>query len=87
MLRKIGFASAMSVITLSSIWSASASAEPIKVVASFSIIGDFAQNVGGDRIELTTLVGSDGDAHVYEPSPADAVSMSKANVVLVNGLN
>ncbi|MCX8570663.1 MULTISPECIES: zinc ABC transporter substrate-binding protein AztC [Hyphomicrobiales] len=87
MLRKIGFASAMSVITLSSIWSASASAEPMKVVASFSIIGDFAQNVGGDRIELTTLVGSDGDAHVYEPSPADAVSMSKANVVLVNGLN
>lgn len=87
MLRKIGFASAMSVITLSSIWSASASAEPLKVVASFSIIGDFAQNVGGDRIELTTLVGPDGDAHVYEPSPADAVSMSKANVVLVNGLN
>ncbi|MCA0278114.1 MAG: zinc ABC transporter substrate-binding protein [Proteobacteria bacterium] len=87
MLRKIGFASAMSVITLSSIWSASASAEPLKVVASFSIIGDFAQNVGGDRIELTTLVGPDGDAHVYEPSPVDAVSMSKANVVLVNGLN
>ena len=85
MLRKIGFASALSVITLTSVWSASA--EPLKVVASFSIIGDFAQNVGGDRIELTTLVGPDGDAHVYEPSPADAVSMSKANVVLVNGLN
>ena len=85
MLRKIGFASALSVITLTSVWSASA--EPLKVVASFSIIGDFAQNVGGDRIELTTLVGPDGDAHVYEPSPADAVTMSKANVVLVNGLN
>ncbi|ODT05576.1 MAG: metal ABC transporter substrate-binding protein [Mesorhizobium sp. SCN 65-20] len=86
MLRKIGFASALSVITLTSIWSTSASAEPLKVVASFSIIGDFAQNVGGDRIELTTLVGPDGDAHVYEPSPADAVTMSKADVVLVNGL-
>lgn len=84
MLRTIGFASLMSVITFASL--TAASAEPLKVVASFSIIGDFAQNVGGDRIELTTLVGPDGDAHVYEPSPADAVTMSKANVVLVNGL-
>lgn len=86
MLRTIGFASLMSVITLTPFTATSASAEPLKVVASFSIIGDFAQNVGGDRIELTTLVGPDGDAHVYEPSPADAVKMSKADVVLVNGL-
>ena len=63
------------------------SAEPLKVVASFSIIGDFAKNVGGDRIELTTLVGPDGDAHVYEPKPADAVAMAGADVVLVNGLH
>ncbi|BBD37386.1 zinc ABC transporter substrate-binding protein AztC [Aminobacter sp. NyZ550] len=86
MLRTIGFASLMSVITLTSLTTISAAAEPLKVVASFSIIGDFARNVGGDRIELTTLVGPDGDAHVYEPSPADAVKMSKADVVLVNGL-
>jgi len=86
MLRTIGFASLMSVITLTSLTTMSAAAEPLKVVASFSIIGDFARNVGGDRIELTTLVGPDGDAHVYEPSPADAVKMSKADVVLVNGL-
>ncbi len=64
-----------------------AAAEPLKVVASFSIIGDFARNVGGDRIELTTLVGPDGDAHVYEPKPADAAAMAKADVVLVNGLH
>jgi zinc/manganese transport system substrate-binding protein len=57
------------------------------VVASFSIIGDFAKNVGGDRVEVTTLVGPDGDAHVYEPKPADAVAMAKADVVLVNGLH
>ena len=63
-----------------------ASAEDLKVVASFSIIADFARNVGGDRIELTTLVGPDGDAHVYEPKPADAVAMAAADVVLVNGL-
>ncbi len=64
-----------------------AAAEPLKVVASFSIIGDFAKNVGGDRIALTTLVGPDGDAHVYEPRPADAVAMAGADIVLVNGLH
>ncbi len=64
----------------------SALADPIKVVASFSIIGDFAQEVGGDLISLTTLVGPNGDTHVYEPKPADAVAMSKADVILVNGL-
>src|SRR5262245_37701104 len=63
-----------------------ASAKELKVVASFSIITDFAKNVGGDRIELTALVGPDGDAHVYEPKPADAVAMAGADVVLVNGL-
>ncbi len=62
-------------------------AEPVKVIASFSIIGDFASNVGGDRIEITTLVGPNGDAHVYEPKPADAVAMSKADVILANGLH
>ena len=66
---------------------AQASAEPLKVVASFSIIGDFAKQVGGDRIELTTLVGPDGDAHVYEPKPVDAAALDEADVVLVNGLH
>jgi zinc/manganese transport system substrate-binding protein len=74
------------VITFTSAGLASA-AEPLKVVASFSVIGDFARNVGGDRIALTTLVGPDGDAHVYEPKPADATSMANADVVLVNGLH
>jgi len=61
-------------------------ADQLKVVASFSIIADLARNVGGDRIDLTTLVGPDGDAHVYEPKPADAVAMAGADVILVNGL-
>jgi len=63
-----------------------ASAAELKVVASFSIIADLAKNVGGDRVAITTLVGPDGDAHVYEPRPADAVSLKQADVVLVNGL-
>ncbi|MGP2492353.1 zinc ABC transporter substrate-binding protein AztC [Mesorhizobium sp. PUT5] len=78
---------AMSVITLSAIAAAPAIAEPLKVVASFTVIADFAKNVGGDRIALTTIVGPNGDAHVYEPKPADAVAMAKADVVLVNGLH
>ncbi len=61
-------------------------AAPLKVVASFSILGDLAHEIGGDKIAVTTLVGPNGDAHVYEPKPADAVAMSKANIVLINGL-
>lgn len=61
-------------------------AEPLKVVASFSILGDLAVRVGGDQVEVTTLVGPNGDAHVYEPRPADAVALGAADVILVNGL-
>ena len=53
----------------------------INVVASFSIIGDMAKNIGQDRISLRTVVGPDSDAHVYEPTPADAIAMSKADLV------
>ncbi|RWP45579.1 zinc ABC transporter substrate-binding protein AztC [Mesorhizobium sp.] len=87
MLKSIRAALAMSVITLTAFGASTALAEPLKVVASFTIIADFAKNVGGDRINLTTIVGPDGDAHVYEPSPADAVAMAGADVVLVNGLH
>lgn len=58
----------------------------LEAVASFSILGDFVEEVGGDRVELTTLVGSDGDGHVYEPTPADAEAVAGADVVIVNGL-
>lgn len=61
-------------------------AEPLKVVASFSILADIAHEIGENKITLTTLVGPNGDAHVYEPKPADAVAMSEANLVLINGL-
>ena len=63
-----------------------ATAEPLKVVASFSILGDLAREVGGNRIELHTLVGPDGDAHVYQPTPADAKTIAQAKLVIVNGL-
>ena len=61
------------------LWGGSAlAATPLKVVTSFSILGDMVANVGGDKIEVITLVGPDGDAHVYEPSPADAKKVSSA---------
>jgi len=59
---------------------------PIKVVATFSILGDMVRQVGGDRIALTTLVGPDGDAHVFQPAPGHARAVAEATVVFVNGL-
>lgn len=59
----------------------------LNVVASFSILGDFVRNVGGDRVSVTTLVGPDGDAHVYTPTPADAKKIADAKLVIVNGLD
>src|SRR5262249_9547009 len=58
----------------------------LKVIASFSILADFVKNVGGDRIETATLVGPNGNAHVYAPSPADAKKVADAKIVFVNGL-
>ena len=60
--------------------------ERLNIVASFSILGDFVRNVGGDRVNVTTLVGLNGDAHVYSPTPADAKKIADARLVVVNGL-
>jgi zinc/manganese transport system substrate-binding protein len=61
-------------------------AEPVRVVATFSILADLVKNVGGEDVAVTTLVGADGDAHVYEPTPADARAVGNAQLVVVNGL-
>ncbi|MBY5639351.1 metal ABC transporter substrate-binding protein [Rhizobium leguminosarum] len=85
MFNTLRFATCASLITLGG-FASSASAAELKVVASFSIIADFARNVGGDRVEISSLVGTDGDAHAYEPRAADAAALEGADVVLVNGL-
>ncbi|PZU19048.1 MAG: ABC transporter substrate-binding protein [Shinella sp.] len=85
MFRTFRIATAASLLTLCG-FASGASAADLKVVASFSIIADLAKNIGGDRIDLKTLVPVDGDAHTYEPRPADAAALAEANVVLVNGL-
>jgi len=61
-------------------------AERLNVVASFSILGDFVRAVGGDRVNVTTLVGPDSDVHVYTPAPSDAKRIADAKLVIVNGL-
>jgi zinc/manganese transport system substrate-binding protein len=58
----------------------------LSVVASFSVLGDIARQIAGDKAEVTTLVGPDGDAHEFEPTPADAARLAKADLVVVNGL-
>ena len=58
----------------------------LSVVATFSILADLVKNVGGDRVAISTLVGPNGDAHVYQPTPSDARTLSEAKLVFVNGL-
>ena len=58
----------------------------LDVIATFSILGDFVKNVGGDRVAVESHVGPNGNAHVYAPSPGDAKKVADAKVVFVNGL-
>jgi zinc/manganese transport system substrate-binding protein len=58
----------------------------VEAVATFSILGDLVRNVGGGCVDVTTLVGPNGDAHVYAPTPGDARKLAGANVIFVNGL-
>jgi len=57
-----------------------------KVVATFSILADLVREVGGDAVEIVTLVGPDSDAHSYQPKPGDARSLAGAKVLVSNGL-
>lgn len=73
--------------TCSLVFSQALAAEPIPVVASFSILGDLVQVVGGDRVKVITLAGPDADAHEFAPSPAHAKAVLNARVFVVNGLS
>ncbi|MEQ6917724.1 metal ABC transporter solute-binding protein, Zn/Mn family [Halomonas aquatica] len=65
---------------------AALAAERVRVVTSFSILADMIDNVGGERVEVTALVGPDSDAHVYSPRPSDARKLAEAGLVVFNGL-
>ncbi|MDY7579321.1 metal ABC transporter substrate-binding protein [Herbaspirillum sp. RTI4] len=64
----------------------SQAADKVAVVASFSILGDIVRQVGGDRVNVTALVGPDQDAHVFQPAPDDVKTVARAKLVVVNGL-
>lgn len=59
---------------------------PLRVVASFSLLADMVREVGGPAVEVTALVGANADAHVFAPTPADALRVARADLVVVNGL-
>ena len=85
-LRIIAFALAAVALTHAPAVAQTATQAKMNVVATFSILGDFVRQVGGERIALVTLVGPDGDAHVYAPTPADARRVAEAKLVVTNGL-
>ena len=58
----------------------------LKAVATYSVLGDLVQNIGGSNIELTVLVDGEGDPHVYEPTPQDLVALAEADILFENGL-
>jgi len=76
----------LALVTAAPAWAQDRLQDRLNVVASFSILGDFARNVGGERVSVTTLVGPDGDVHVYAPAPADAKKIADAKLVIINGL-
>src|SRR5579859_4558710 len=66
---------------------AAGAAESIKVLATFSIIGDMVSNVAGDKVDLVTLVGPAGDTELFKPSLADGKNVAEARIVFMNDLN
>ena len=58
----------------------------LKVVATINIFGDFVNVIAGDKVDLTTFVGLDGDPHNYEPTPADSAKLADADLVFEDGL-
>ena len=82
----LGLRFGLAAIILLALSSAVDTAGKVKAVVSFSILGDMVKQVGGDRVELVTLVGPDGDAHVFSPTPADAKALASADIFFVNGL-
>lgn len=66
---------------------ATAQGQPLRVVASFSILADMVKEVGGQHIALSTIVGPDSDAHAFEPSPRNVQALAAAQVLVVNGLD
>lgn len=61
-------------------------AGPLRVVASFSILADMVHQIGGSAVAVTSLVGPDGDVHIYDPRPKDLTTLAAAGLLVQNGL-
>ena len=86
MRRHLTYSLALSLAVLFGLSGAASADNKLKAVASFSVLGDMVKQVGGDRVEVTTLVGPNGDAHVFNPTPAIAKLLASADIFFVNGL-
>lgn len=86
-MRRLKFLALAASLIFAGLAPAAAQTSPkVEVVASFSILADFVRQVGGERVEVTALVGLDSDAHVYQPKPADVARIGKARLMVINGL-
>lgn len=87
MFKKYVFAIVLMALSLGSARAQDAVADDrVRVVATFSILGDMLREVGGDRIALTTIVGRDRSPHTFEPTPRDARALGQAQLLVRNGL-
>ncbi len=74
-------------VALIGMWMRPAFADtPLKVVATFSILADWVEQIGGDQVEVYSLVGLDEDAHIFHPSPKDIQAVARADLLVWNGL-
>ena len=78
-------ANGLAALTLPEVTPVDLNGRALRVIATTSIIGDVVGQVGGEAIELTTLMGPGQDPHSYEPSANDLTNVAKADVIFVNG--
>ncbi|WP_312062833.1 metal ABC transporter substrate-binding protein [Pantoea septica] len=61
-------------------------AKTVNVVASFTVLADIVKQVGGEHVNVKSLVGPNGDPHTFEPTPQDSQALASADLVFVSGL-
>jgi len=86
MTRRLSLALGLILAALLAVPQGASADDKMKVAASFSILGDMVKQVSDDRVDVVTFVGPNGDAHVYEPTPADAKALSESKILFINGL-
>ncbi len=61
-------------------------AKTVNVVASFTVLADIVKQIGGEQVQVKSLVGPNGDPHTFEPTPQDSQALAQADVVFISGL-